>query len=393
MVDALVSLVSVSAVAPENGGEGEGLKAERLLQVLEGVGFDWVECFDVPDSRVVGGLRPNVVAYLYGVSDVRRLWIVSHLDVVPPGRLDAWGVSGPFVPVVLNGKVFGRGSEDNVQPLVSSIFALKALKLLGVRPAFTVGLVFVSDEEQGSKYGIQYLLEQSGLFRLEDLVVVPDAGNAVGDFIEVAEKSMLWFNIRVVGRQVHGSRPDRGLNAHRVGMTVAIALDALLHEKYSAKDSLFDVPYSTFEPTRKECNVEAVNIIPGEDIVSFDCRILPQYDLDMVISDIKCLLRFYEEKSGAKIIFELIQRESSPLLETDTADVVQRLRAAIKEARGVDAVVGGVGGGTCGAFFRQRGIQAAVWSTIDGMAHQPDEYARVSAMVADAKVFALLAMG
>jgi succinyl-diaminopimelate desuccinylase len=390
MVQVLMSLISVPAVAPENGGDGEEPKAQCLIQILEGVGFDKIECFYASDVRVSGGKRPNVVAYFFGASDARRLWIVSHLDVVPPGKLDAWTVTAPFCPVLSGDQVFGRGSEDNGQPLVSSIFALKALKLLGVKPAFTVGLVFVSDEEQGSKYGIQHLLDQD-LFKQGDLVVVPDAGNASGDFIEVAEKSMLWFKLRVVGRQVHGSRPDRGLNAHRVGMEVALALDEMLHEKYSMCDELFDVPWSTFEPTRKECNVEAVNIIPGEDVISFDCRILPQYCLDEVLSDINNVLSYHEEKSGAKIELELIQKQSSPMLEVD-AEVVLRLKAAIKEVCGVDAVVGGVGGGTCGAFFRQRGIQVAVWSTITGMAHQPNEYAKVSAMIMDAKVFALLAM-
>jgi succinyl-diaminopimelate desuccinylase len=32
-----------------------------------------------------------------------------------------------------------------------------------------------------------------------------------------------------------------------------------------------------------------------------------------------------------------------------------------------------------------------VWSTIDEVAHQPDEYAKIANMVEDAKVFALLA--
>ncbi|MDR2203108.1 MAG: M20 family metallo-hydrolase [Nitrososphaerota archaeon] len=392
MIEALMSLISVPAVAPENGGDGEAQKAKCLVQLLERLGFDKVECYNAPDGRVSCGGRPNVVAYLFGVSDERRLWIVSHLDVVPPGKVDAWTETLPFSSVLCGDRVVGRGSEDNGQSLVSSIFALRALKLLGVKPAFTVGLVFVADEEQGSTYGIQYLLKQQ-LFKPNDFVVVSDAGNAAGDFIEVAEKSLLWLKLCVMGKQVHGSRPDKGLNAHRIGMDVALALDRLLHEKYSKVDALFDVPNSTFEPTRKECNVEAVNIIPGEDITYFDCRILPVYNLDEVLEDINQLLRYYEEKTRAKITLELLQKQSSPILNSDTDDVVLRLKTAIKHARGIDASVGGVGGGTCAAFFRQQGIHVAVWCTIDGIAHQPNEYARVSSMIADAKVFALLAMG
>jgi succinyl-diaminopimelate desuccinylase len=149
---------------------------------------------------------------------------------------------------------------------------------------------------------------------------------------------------------------------------------------------------STFEPTKKERNVDAVNVIPGEDIAYFDCRILPSYNLDEVLGDIQGLLSYYEEKTGAKITLELLQKQSSPMLETDNAEVVLKLKAAIKEARGIDATVGGIGGGSCAAFFRKQGIPAVVWSTIMELAHQPNEYAKVSGMVADAKVFSLLAM-
>jgi succinyl-diaminopimelate desuccinylase len=391
MAQALLSLISVPAVAPDSGGDGEEQKAQWLIRFLEDLGFDRVERYDAVDLRVSSGKRPNVIAYLNGASDERRLWIVTHLDVVPSGREDAWTVTKPFSPVLLGDCVFGRGSEDNGQSLVASVFALKALKELGVRPGFTVGLVFVSDEEHGSQYGIQYLLSQN-IFKQSDFVVVPDAGNERGDFVEVAEKSILWLKLRVVGRQAHGSRPDSGLHAHRVGMEVSLALDRMLHEKYVGQDGLFDVSVSTFEPTKKELNVDAVNVIPGEDVSYFDCRVLPMYDLDEVLGDIHSLLGYYREKSGAEIELEVLQRQTSPVLKVDTAKIVVRLRAAIKETRGIDAKVGGIGGGSCAAFFRKQGIPAVVWSTICEMAHQPDEFAKVSAMVSDAKVFALLAM-
>ncbi|MCJ7470240.1 M20 family metallo-hydrolase, partial [Candidatus Bathyarchaeota archaeon] len=47
---------------------------------------------------------------------------------------------------------------------------------------------------------------------------------------------------------------------------------------------------------------------------------------------------------------------------------------------------------TCGAYFREAGIPAVVWSTIDEIAHQPNEYAKIKNLVSDAKVYALLAV-
>ena len=392
MEEALMALISIVAIAPENGGDGEGLKAQRLTRLLLEIGFDKIVHYDAPDMRVSSGSRPNIVAYFNGLSDKKRLCIITHMDVVPSGEEAAWTVTAPFKPVLAGDRVYGRGSEDNGQSLIASIYAVKALKRLNLKPKYTVALAFVADEEQGSALGIQFLLNK-GIFKQNDLVVVPDAGNADGSFIEVAEKSILWFKLRTLGKQTHGSLPNKGLNAHRIGMQVALALDGMLHEKYTFRDYKFDVPESTFEPTKKERNVDAINVIPGEDIVYFDCRIHPSYMLDEVLGDINGLLSFYEEKTGAKIVLEVLQKQASPELEAEGTEIVSLLKLAVKEARGLDATVGGIGGGSCAAFFRKIGIPAAVWSTVDEVAHQPNEYSKVQNMVEDAKVFALLAMG
>jgi succinyl-diaminopimelate desuccinylase len=239
--------------------------------------------------------------------------------------------------------------------------------------------------------GIQHLIDK-GLFGKDDLIVVPDSGNEDGSFIEIAEKSVLWFRIRTVGKQVHASLPNKGLNAHRVGMQVALALDKMLHEKYSAKDDNFDVPESTFEPTKKDKNVDAVNIIPGEDITYFDCRILPNYDVDEVLAEIISVLAEFEKQTGATIKLEVLQKQVAPELRDGNSEIVALLKTAIKEDRGLDAEVGGIGGGTCAAFFRKIGVPAVVWSTVDEVAHQPNEYAKVENMVNDVKLFALLAI-
>ena len=360
-----------------------------LLKVLSKVGFDKIEQYDAADSRVPSGKRINVVAYMNGKPDAKRLWIVAHLDVVPPGEESLWKITKPFEPKEKGGCIYGRGSEDNGQSLVSAIFAAKALKQLGIKLNRTLALAFVSDEEQGSTIGIQYLLKQ-GIFRKDDLVMVPDHGTPKGDFIEIAEKSILWFKLTTIGKQSHGSLPNKGLNAHRIGMQVALELDQKLHQKYKATNDYFDVPTSTFEPTKKDKNVDSINIVPGEDTVYFDCRILPNYKVDEVLSDIRKVTSDFEKKTGAKIQLEVLQKQSSPQNLTKDSEIVVLLNKALKQARGFEAQVGGVGGGTCAAFFREAGIPAIVWSTIDEVPHQPDEYARIANMVEDAKVFAIL---
>jgi len=389
MTQALIELIRIPAIAPENNGEGESKKAEKLMQILKTVGFDKTERYDAEDERVPSKLRPNIVAYYYGEDLNKKIWIITHLDVVPPGEASLWTITKPFKPIIKRGRIYGRGSEDNGQSMVASIFAVKALRILDIKPKRTVALAFVADEEQGSTYGIQHLIKQ-GLFKKEDLIVVPDSGNEDGSFIEIAEKSGLWFRIRTIGKQTHASRPSKGLNAHRVGMEYASALDKMLHQKYLLKDKYFDPPESTFEPTKKEKNVDAANIIPGEDIIHFDCRVLPNYNLDEILSAINGLAEEIEKKTGAKIEIEPLHKSAAPKPTDTKAKIVVMLREAIKNLRRTEPKVGGIGGGTCAAFFRKIEIPAVVWSTIDEMAHQPNEYAKIENLVNDAEVFAFL---
>lgn len=390
MIQTLMDIVRIPAIAPESGGEGESMRVEKLLQILGAMGFSKIQRVDANDPRVPSKKRPNVIAWTEGQTK-NRLCIVTHTDMVPPGEEALWTVAKPFDPLVKDGKIYGRGTEDNMQSMISSIYAMKALKNLGIKPKRNVALCLVADEENGSRFGIRYLISQN-LFNKDDLVIVPDGGNSDGSFIEIAEKSSLWLKFSTFGKQTHASMPDKGLNANRVGMEFALALDRMLHEKYPARDEYFDPPESTFEPTKKEKNVDAINIVPGEDVVYFDLRILPRYNVEEVLKEINLLVSTFEKKSGTRIAVETITKTVAPKPTDVNAKIVVMLREALEQTRGLKPKVGGIGGGTCAAYFRRAGIPAVVWSTVDEMAHQPNEYAKIENMVNDAKIFALLAI-
>ena len=380
MVKTLCELIRIKAISPDWGGKGELDKAEYLMKLLDG--FE-VQRYDAVDERAKGGVRPNIVAKLKGRKD-RRLWIVTHMDVVPEGDEKLWSTP-PFEPVVKDGRVYGRGSEDNGQSLVSSLFAAKAV-METERPEYTLCLAFVSDEETGSKYGIQHLLKQ-GIFKKDDVFVVPDAGTKDGSMIEIAEKSILWLKFIVHGRQAHASMPHVAINAYRRAMKFLLELDEELHKKFNARNELFSPPTSTFEPTKREANVDNVNTIPGIDVSYMDCRILPDYSVEEVLNAVEEVKRKHEREG--KIDVEVVQKETSPPTP-ENSEVVKLLSKAIELMRGIKPSLFGIGGNTCAAFFRKAGFHTAVWSTVDGMAHQPNEYAVIENMVADAKVFAAL---
>lgn len=377
IVETLSDLIRIKALSPENGGDGELDKAEYLTQLLEGFK---VERYDSEDERARDGVRPNLVTRIKG-EEAKTVWIISHLDVVPEGDLSLWDTD-PFEPVVKDGRIYGRGSEDNGQAIVASLFAARAIKELGLKPKYSLGLAFVADEEVGSKYGIQHLLKQD-IFNPEDLIVVPDAGSPQGDQIEIAEKSILWLKFSTYGKQGHASRPE-GKNAARKATKFLLELDEGLHKEFGKSNSLFQIPTSTFEPTKREKNVDNVNTIPGLDISYMDCRIIPDHDPDDIIKYVNNL----KEEYGS-IEVDVLQSESSPPTSEDS-EVVIKLGEAVEKVKGINPVKVGFGGNTCGAFFRKAGFQTAVWSTLDGTAHQPNEYAVIDNIVEDTQVFAFL---
>jgi succinyl-diaminopimelate desuccinylase len=74
------------------------------------------------------------------------------------------------------------------------------------------------------------------------------------------------------------------------------------------------------------------------------------------------------------------------------APIVKAITAAMKDIRKRSPKPMGIGGGTVAKFFRDKGFACAVWATQDEVAHSPDEYSKLSATLADAKVFAHIAM-
>jgi succinyl-diaminopimelate desuccinylase len=390
MVESLCSMLRINAVGPENGGPGEAKRGEYLVDLAKKLGFESVEIHESKDKRVPGGLRPNIVIREKGTSR-RRLWIVTHMDTVPEGDPKAWKYP-PFDGKVVSGKIYARGSEDNGQELIASLFGLRALLKAGIRPEFDVGLVFVADEEHGNTHGIDLLIKK-GIFKKGDLAVVPDHGEPDGSSISVVEKSIAWVEIEVIGRQTHGSTPERGINAFEVGARFMIAAVDRLRKKFTKIDRLFEPSISTFAPTRCDSNGLNVNTVPGRQTFAFDFRVLPEYKLDSVLKVLQKTAKDFERTTGAKIRVSFSQRADAAPRTPSDSEVVVRLSEAIRAVRGVKAHPVGIGGGTCAAPFRRIGIEAAVWSTIPGMAHDANEYANVKDIVADAQVYALLFAG
>jgi succinyl-diaminopimelate desuccinylase len=173
-------------------------------------------------------------------------------------------------------------------------------------------------------------------------------------------------------------------------MKLALDLDESLHNKYHARDKLFDEPLSTFEPTKKDANVPNVNTVPGLDVFYFDCRVLPRYNLEDVVSDMKTKIGLYQKKYGVTVSMEEIEKDTAGPATSEKSEVVTLLAEAIKQVSKARPRIVGIGGQTVGNLFRKKEIPTAVWSTVDDVPHEPNEYSKVKNLLNDTKVFAAL---
>lgn len=384
MIQTTIEMIRIPALAPINGGDGESRKADYLMTRAEG--FDQVRRFDVPDTVNPNVLRSNIVAVKKGKRN-ETLWFVSHIDVVPTGDVDLWEIP-PFDPELKDGKIYGRGTEDDGQSVISTMFASKPF-LDQELEGMSLGIAWVADEETNSTCGIQYLLQQ-GVFQPGDIIMVPDHCSPDGSTVAVAEKHILWLKFMIEGKTTHASTPNLGVNAYKVSTLLLMDLIESFDGRFSDRDGMYRPSNSTFEPTKRIATVENVNTIPGYDEFCMDIRLNPGYDPELVIKMAEEMADIYSESTGAKITVEILQKAVAGRPSSLDSVGYKALAESIEEILGQAPEPIGIAGGTCANFFRLKGFDAYAWQTGDGALHAPNEYLLVKNLMNDTKVFATL---
>lgn len=106
----------------------------------------------------------------YG-SGTHTLGVFAHSDVVPVNEAD-WTVCAPFEPVVRDGFVYGRGSDDNKSGIVASLYAVKMLRELELPFDGKLMLYIGSNEESGMADIAEFVKNEP----MPDISLVPDGG-------------------------------------------------------------------------------------------------------------------------------------------------------------------------------------------------------------------------
>lgn len=165
-------------------------------------------------------LGDTIVGTLRGRPGGPRLLTIGHLDTVFP---DGTAAARPFA--IRDGIASGPGVTDMKAGLLAGLYALAALRDVGIALPFEVLHVVVNgDEEIGSPRSAQVI---TGLAREVDACLVLECARANGDIVS-ARKGYLELRLTVTGRAAHaGVEPEKGRSAILEAAHQVLALQAL----------------------------------------------------------------------------------------------------------------------------------------------------------------------
>ncbi|MHC5654513.1 ArgE/DapE family deacylase [Stappia sp. ICDLI1TA098] len=184
-----------------------------LDKIHDHPGFSPVDVDYSEAVNVVATHRPQV-------ETGRSLILNGHMDVVPEGPHEMWDVSPPFTPKRVGDWLHGRGGGDMKAGIAANLFALDALRRLGLQPAARVHVQSVVEEECTGNGALACLVEGY----TADAAIIPEP---VNERLVRANVGVLWFEVHVAGHPVHVREAGSGANAIEAGYRVIEALKHL----------------------------------------------------------------------------------------------------------------------------------------------------------------------
>ncbi len=212
----------------------------------------------------------------------RSLILQGHVDVVPEGPAEMWTYP-PYDPVIKDGWMNGRGSHDMKQGVAAMVFAMDALKSMGLAPAADVYVETVTEEECTGNGALSTLARG---YRADAAILPEPTANAVTR----AYVGVMWFRLRVRGVPVHVARAQTGTNAIMSAFNLVqeiYRLVAEINEGAKTHPWFKDVPNPVkFNPgvirggdwgssTPAWCEVDCrIGLLPGTDLATARQQVL-----------------------------------------------------------------------------------------------------------------------
>ena len=317
-----------------------------------------------------------------------KIAVLGHLDVVPVG--DGW-TKPPFDAVIENGRMYGRGTNDDKGPSLAAMFAMlinteKGMLLLELRaPAEVTGLK-VLELSTGDRINV---------IPGECCAMVEGGEELVRRAEDYAQKTGLPYKAEVVGNRVMLTAYGiPGHSAYPEGRRNAIGMMLLLLRELGAEG-----PIATL--------AEAVGLESDGKSLGCACRdeISEGLTCNMGILrlqngawygtlDMRCPVTADQEKLKEEAIAHLpgisvsVSMQKPPHHVPEDSELIRCLLAAYEEETGLKGKGISTGGGTYAKVLKQGVAFGALFPDEEDLAHQADEYEDIDRLMLAMKIYA-----
>lgn len=206
-LEEMLELLRIPSISAKSENKADMQKcAEMVRQRLLDSGADRAEVMNTKGHPVVYGekivdpSKPTVLVY-------------GHYDVQPPEPLELWH-SGPFEPVIKDGKVYARGSADDKGQFYMHV---KAMEVMAKTNSLETNIKFLieGEEEVGSPNLGDFVASHKELLKA-DVILISDSAllSMEHPSLDVGMRGLSYIQLEVTG-------PNRDLHSGTYGGAVA----------------------------------------------------------------------------------------------------------------------------------------------------------------------------
>jgi acetylornithine deacetylase/succinyl-diaminopimelate desuccinylase-like protein len=186
--------------------------ANYLKELLLKSGADKAEVFETEGNpvtyaeKIIDSSLPTVLVY-------------GHMDVMPVDPIEKWN-SEPFEPFIKDGKIWGRGADDDKGQGMMQIKAFELMNNSGTLPC-NVKFMIEGEEEMGSPNLGKWCADNKEMLKA-DVILVSDTSMLASDApsITTGLRGLAYWQVEVTG-------PNRDLHSGLFGGAVANPINIL----------------------------------------------------------------------------------------------------------------------------------------------------------------------
>jgi len=393
MIDTLQELVRIPSITGE-----EGKAQKRVIEIMKSIGLN-VETYEANKEEICKHPayievpypyqdRPNVIGKLKGKGKGRSIFIVGHIDVVPPNPVSSWK-HDPWGGEIDGNRLYGRGSFDMKAGVVANLIAVKSIIDADIKLSGDLLIGSTIEEELGGGGGLLACLMNG--YRADALMTTEPISK-----IAIAHPGILYFRVKVKGKTAHAARSHLGVNAIGKMLKIYHALENLDEER--AQRLSFPL---IEQDSGRSCNLNMGTLKAGDWVstvagfADMECRMSfvigeteeqAKAEVEKVIADVAKNDEWLSE-NPPKV--EWFGWHTDPWLQDDKHEFVQTVKTVADEVLERPVELVGKPGGLDIRFAKYFNIPSLSIGPQGGNIHGVDEYVELDSLLLNTKIVAL----